>query len=109
MFRKVLSLACFAALGGCSAISSLDPTVAPYIAAAQSATAAACGLLPTAESIAGLFTSGTPLADAEAVAKIICAAAGSSATASHRFRGRMRTHLPVTVMVNGKPVKVTFQ
>lgn len=75
MFKKALLASCLAAsLAGCNSPNSTgsDLALAVLIANVQSAAIAACQFVPTAATIADLFTAAPAAKSAEAVANIIC-------------------------------------
>lgn len=71
-----VAAACLAmSLGACD-----NPNVASVVKAAQTATALACGFLPTASAIANVLTKAPEAQDAQTIAKLICANVNKPAT-----------------------------
>lgn len=81
MRMLLLAAASSLALAGCTTTDPITGETSP-IDSVQSATAAACQFLPTAETVADILVTGDPRLDtASAVARAICAALAPQAPA----------------------------
>jgi hypothetical protein len=97
-----------AALSGCAGVTaaSITATEQQFISDVQAGASAICGFLPTAESIASIFTASDPaLAIAGTVAQDICSSLSAPAPAALAFKRKMGTKLPI-ILVNGAPTVV---
>jgi hypothetical protein len=98
-----------AALSGCAGVTaaSISATEQQFISDVQAGASAICGFLPTAESIASIFTASDPaLAIAGTVAQDICSSLSAPAPAALAFKRKMGvSRLPV-ILVNGAPTVV---
>jgi len=102
--RKLMlgtALSAFITLGGCTT-NGTQPAGGITIQDVQNAAVAACSFLPTAASIASLLTANPAVATASQVAALICEAVTAKPPASAKLRGPNA----ITVVVNGKTVKI---
>jgi hypothetical protein len=106
--RKLIPVFFALALAGCAANSSVvTPTnLVTFEQDVQAAAVAACGFLPTAETVAGIIATGNPIVTtAGAVANAICFAV-APAKAAH-LAGRQMAVIPSVagVIIHGKFVR----
>ena len=101
MRRLFLAAVAAASLGGCASTAGTPVDLASFIAQVQATTSAVCSFLPTAETVAGIISTGNPIVTtAGAVANAICAAIGPVKVA-----GRLRRATAPTVagvVIHGK-------
>jgi hypothetical protein len=102
MRKTILAASLSLGLSGCAGLQQDITAAGPTIAAVQQVAVSLCGFLPTASTIAGILSGGSPLVStAEAVASAICAAVTPASAGGTRL-GASRPH------VGGVPVHGRF-